>query len=247
MLPGSVSSIAALLGSEMVLRSMGILFLLALVKEFEGGALEALGATLIFLCLLKLLSFPHYATVILIVFFGGIMLGLMLIDAAFDIIVLTGMLPLTVAGTQLSAREVAWIYYRTMLNSHAVNTTAAFCISCIVPAIPAFGFRSEPQQGARFRTLALLSLVNIGAYVFVIVPRYYHLRRESTFDPTLFNQWEVVVAARLVCLLTICISLPIIFSIMHEHVTSPPAPQKRVSTRHDAIVQSHAARVSCAG
>jgi multisubunit Na+/H+ antiporter MnhB subunit len=208
--------------------SIALLVALAMVREFAGGVFEACGAVIIFLGLLELLSPRHPAAALIV--FGycvcGVIMGLMVIDAAFDTIILTGKAPMLGVGREMSAREVAWVYYHTMLNSLAVNAAVTLCVGYLVLAALALGLRSEPRHRARWRMLVPLSIVGNGAYVVLIVPRYYQLRRESTFDAIFFDHWEVVGVARLVSLLAICTGMPIAFPIMCDLAISPVSQKK---------------------
>ena len=145
----------------------------------------------------------------------------MVIDACFDSIVISGEAPALSIGNKLSAREVAWAYYHTMLNTRVVNATITFCCSYLLLAALALGLRSKPRHHARWRMLVPMAFVGVGAYACVIVPRYYNLRSATAFDQTFFDGWWTVVAARLVSLAAIFVGMPICFPILCDLATQP--------------------------
>ena len=192
-----------------------------MVEQFNGGTIEYIGATLMFLVVLLLLDRRWSPAVLVVTGYCAccVIVGCMTIDGAFDSIVMAGedvtlKLGSSMFGTALSARQVAWIYYHTMLNTLMVNGTVTFCVGYCALAGLALGLRSEPRHSKYWRKIVLLNVISTAAYTCVIVPKYYLLRSEEVFDSAFFDGWEAVVVARIVSLSCMFIGMSIAFPVL---------------------------------
>lgn len=137
-----------------------------------------------------------------------------MIDACFDSVVLSGEAPSLNLRSELTAREVAWVYYHAMLNTRLVNATVTWCCTYLVLAALALALRSKPHHRARWRMLVPMALVGVGAYAFVIVPRYHQLRVATSLDPAFFDDWEPVAIARIGIVAAIFVGFRIAFPVL---------------------------------
>ena len=189
------------------------------VTEFRGGVVEVVGVLLMFSIVLMLLDRSHSTAALIATGYCAccVIIGCMVIDGAFDAIIISDKAPFgSISGIrrQLSAREVAYVYYHTMLNNLLVNATVLFCCAYLVLAALAMGLRSELRHRPHWRVITPLSLCANSAYAGVIVPRYYQLRRETAFDPAYFDWWEAVAAARIFSLVSIVTGMLVAYPVL---------------------------------
>lgn len=130
----------------------------------------------------------------------GVIWGFECIDMCFDLVIMNEAVKptYTLGGTQLAARELAFLYYNTMLNTAHVNIVLGVCILTFLHGALRGFIYSDRETFRTWTICALMSGIGNSGYLFVIVPRYFRLRAESTFDPNMFDNWAPVIIARFV-------------------------------------------------
>lgn len=169
---------------------------------------------LVSVCVLPILS--RETTIPFLGSLGGIIMGciagLQAIDLCFDLCVIRGR-SLSDGAMVLEARRVAFMYYHTLLNSSHVNGLLLGIVQCACLG-PLMGLmRGSPEVRRRFVLLGICSSAGTSGYLAIAMPRYLVIRAATAYRPELFDEWEKVVAARIVLYISVILSLPILYGI----------------------------------
>ena len=183
-----------------LLTSTGFLFVAAGRREVIGGVLTHVLA-------LPILRLPSRAMPPIGCAVMGVLLGFLLVDCCFDLLVLLGE-PDGGEGkagggraAPDEARRAAFAYYHTILNTLHINSVLWIAMLALVLAA-ARGLQEAEGGGGRVwaRLLSQVSCTN-ALYVFTVMPRYLAIRAAGSggFEPAFFDDWWQVLAVR--CLL----------------------------------------------
>jgi hypothetical protein len=141
--------------------------------------------------------------------FMGVVVGMLVIDAGFDIVVLSDQTFKLDGGAPVEARRVAFSYYHTMLNSPVVN--AALYLSLSTMAVGAWVGLEHAYSSAGNADLqrdwfyiVLYAMVGHAAYLFGVVSNYLEIRGARAYRREYFDGWGVVLAVRLFLIANIC-------------------------------------------
>lgn len=137
----------------------------------------------------------------------GCIIGLQSIDMCFDLAIINNS-HVSDGTITLEARRLAYFYYHRVLNAPHVNglLQAMVLCSCLGPALGMIRGSHEVQR--RFVLLGVLSGTGSGAYLAVVVSRYCAIRNSvAGYQSELFDDWEKVLAARLVLYASTLLSL----------------------------------------
>eukprot|EP00930_Biecheleria_cincta_P019644 TRINITY_DN14941_c0_g1_i1.p1 TRINITY_DN14941_c0_g1~~TRINITY_DN14941_c0_g1_i1.p1 ORF type:complete len:155 (+),score=20.02 TRINITY_DN14941_c0_g1_i1:210-674(+) len=125
------------------------------------------------------------------------------------------------ASDGVDARRLAWLYYRTVLKSSHVNglLLAIMLVSILGAAV---GATRSPLAVLRYWIIigAVISL-GCGGYLTCCLPRYLTIVNAVAYDATLFDHWELVVAARMGLLASIAIVILLLFSLQLGSAQAP--------------------------
>eukprot|EP00403_Amphidinium_massartii_P016195 CAMPEP_0178410890 /NCGR_PEP_ID=MMETSP0689_2-20121128/21216_1 /TAXON_ID=160604 /ORGANISM="Amphidinium massartii, Strain CS-259" /LENGTH=249 /DNA_ID=CAMNT_0020032087 /DNA_START=12 /DNA_END=761 /DNA_ORIENTATION=+ len=142
----------------------------------------------------------------------GLICGMQVIDMVFDICIVKGTV-LQDGGEEFTARKIAYLYYHCVLNASHVNAVLLFIIvASFLGSLVGVG-RSAPHTRHHWMLLGILMTVGTGGYLVNVVPRYLVIREAAAFDPHFFDNWEVVIAARLVLYGSILSAFPSMFKL----------------------------------
>mmetsp|Transcript_56183 Transcript_56183/g.147738 ORF Transcript_56183/g.147738 Transcript_56183/m.147738 type:complete len:260 (-) Transcript_56183:52-831(-) len=142
----------------------------------------------------------------------GLVAGMQLIDMCFDLMILRDV-PIPDGPDVLQARRMAYFYYHTVISAAHVNAVLlGVILVSFLGALAGFE-RASSEVRQSWTHLGVLMFAGTGGYLGCVVPRYLGIRSSKAFDPMLFADWEVVVAARLVLYASIILSLPILFRL----------------------------------
>ena len=159
-----------------------------------AGRTEVIGGTITHVLALPILRLPSRAMPPIGCAVMGVLLGFLLVDCAFDLLVLRS------EAADLG-RRAAFAYYHTILNTLHINSVLWIAMLALVLAA-ARGLQEAQGGGGRvwFRLLSQVSCTN-GLYIVTVMPRYLAIRAAASdgFEPTLFDGWWQVLAVR--CLL----------------------------------------------
>lgn len=131
----------------------------------------------------------------------GLCMGMCLIDATFDLLVLRADGSHD-AARRVAARRVAHGYYHGMLNGPIVNGTLLLCLLLMsfgawLGAADALA-TDDAHARRTWASIVLAALCGIPLYLAVVVPRYLGLRASAAFDAAAFDGWGLVLFARVV-------------------------------------------------
>jgi hypothetical protein len=157
-----------------------------------AGRREVIGGAVTHVLALPILRLPSRAMPPIGCAVMGVLLGFLLVDCCFDLIVLQG---------ELDDRRAAFAYYHTILNTLHINSVLWIAMLALVLAA-ARGLQEAQGGGGRVwaRLLSQVSCTN-ALYVFTVMPRYLAIRAAGSggFEPAFFDDWWQVLAVR--CLL----------------------------------------------
>jgi len=176
-----------------------VLFVAALHSVWQGNVVDCLLAGLVHVICFPLIhrEMPLAQIPTLGLLVVGLAVGYQAIDLSFDIQVLHGRPGGEGGGTDsLSGRQVAWLYYNTMLNALPVNLgLLLFLLVGQFGAVAGFT-RSPATVRKRWIRLFAFMCAGNGGYLAYVVPRYIAIRASTTFDEGLFDGWHAVVLSR---------------------------------------------------
>mmetsp|Transcript_24305 Transcript_24305/g.44620 ORF Transcript_24305/g.44620 Transcript_24305/m.44620 type:complete len:239 (-) Transcript_24305:187-903(-) len=142
----------------------------------------------------------------------GLICGMQVIDMVFDICIVKGTV-LSAGGEEFTARKIAYLYYHCVLNASHVNAVLLFIIvASLLGSLVGVG-RSDPMARRHWMLLGVLMTIGTGGYLVSVVPRYLLIRESTVFDPRFFDNWEVVIMARLVLYGSILAAFPSMFKL----------------------------------
>mmetsp|Transcript_12259 Transcript_12259/g.27815 ORF Transcript_12259/g.27815 Transcript_12259/m.27815 type:complete len:253 (+) Transcript_12259:61-819(+) len=159
----------------------------------------------------------------------GVICGMQVIDMVFDICIVKGTV-LTAGGEEFTARKIAFLYYHCVLNSSHVNAVLlCIIVASLLGSMVGVG-RSDPAARRHWMLLGVLMTIGTGGYLATVVPRYLVIRGSTNFDPRYFDNWEVVIMARLVLYGSILAAFPSMFKLQTHGVEHT---NKEASSRDD--------------
>ena len=172
-----------------------------------AGRREVIGGVITHVLALPILRLPSRAMPPIGCAVMGVLLGFLLVDCCFDLLVLLGE-PDGGEGkagggraAPDEARRAAFAYYHTILNTLHINSVLWIAMLALVLAA-ARGLQEAQGGGGRVwaRLLSQVSCTN-ALYVFTVMPRYLAIRAAGSggFEPAFFDDWWQVLAVR--CLL----------------------------------------------
>eukprot|EP00448_Togula_jolla_P012978 CAMPEP_0170597408 /NCGR_PEP_ID=MMETSP0224-20130122/15694_1 /TAXON_ID=285029 /ORGANISM="Togula jolla, Strain CCCM 725" /LENGTH=236 /DNA_ID=CAMNT_0010921883 /DNA_START=46 /DNA_END=756 /DNA_ORIENTATION=+ len=142
----------------------------------------------------------------------GLISGMQIIDLCFDICILHDR-PISDGFEMLQPRRLAWVYYHMVLNAPHVNSVLlGIIVICFLGSIAGIG-RSSPEVQQRWLVIGAMMSVGVVSYLGAVMPRYLTIRKSSAFEASMFDGWQVVIAARLLLFLSIIVNLPLVFSL----------------------------------
>jgi len=141
--------------------------------------------------------------------FMGVVLGMLVIDAGFDIVVLSDQALKLDGVAPLEARRLAFNYYITMLNSPVVNAAlytslSTMAVGAWVGLEHAYSSAGDADLQRGWMYIVLYAMVGHAAYLFGVVSNYLAIRGARTYRREYFDGWGVVLAVRLFLIANIC-------------------------------------------
>ena len=174
-----------------------------------AGRREVIGGVITHVLALPILRLPSRAMPPIGCAVMGILLGFLLVDCCFDLLILQGEPDGgegkagrgRAAPAAYGGRRAAFAYYHTILNTLHINSVLWIAMLALVLAA-ARGLQEAQGGGGRVwaRLLSQVSCTN-ALYVFTVMPRYLAIRAAGSggFKPAFFDDWWQVLAVR--CLL----------------------------------------------
>jgi len=142
----------------------------------------------------------------------GFIGGMQLIDLCFDLCILRDR-SISDGFDDFQARRVAFLYYHTVITAPHVNgVLLCIIVTAFLGSMVGLG-RSSPALLRHWLMLGAAMFVGTGGYLTCVVPRYLVIRMAKAFEPSLFDGWEMVLAARLVLYISLILAMPFMFAL----------------------------------
>merc|ERR1740130_633866 len=125
----------------------------------------------------------------------GVCVGLMLVDMAFDLVIIREGSVRLGPTTVTPGRLVAHHYYHSMLNATHINM-AMWTAMLVLVLAAARGLEAARGTSQSSSTNCV--------YMYCVIPRYLAIRDAQAYDASAFDRWGEVLAARAVLLASIC-------------------------------------------
>jgi len=143
----------------------------------------------------------------------GLAIGCELMDLCFDFLIHWDT-PLKIGDRTISAREVGFLYYNTILKGKHVNfAIEIFLLTSQFGALVGSSRSSAKVRQAWFG-MVLTMISGNGFYLTTVVTRYVDLRLAHHFEERFFDGWSRVIAARLFLLMHLFIAVFLLCSIL---------------------------------
>lgn len=174
-----------------------------------AGRKEVIGGVVTHVLALPILRLPSRAMPPIGCAVMGVLLGFLLVDCCFDLLILQGgadsgegkAVRGRAAPALHDARRAAFAYYHTILNALHINSVLWIAMLALVLAAARGLQEAQSGEGRVWaRLLSQVSCTNV-LYVVTVMPRYLAIRAAGSggFEPTFFDDWWQVLAVR--CLL----------------------------------------------
>lgn len=143
----------------------------------------------------------------------GLATGCELVDLCFDSLICWDT-SLTIGDRVFSAKEVGFLYYKTMLKGRHVNfAVEIFLLTSQFGALVGLS-RSPPKVWRNWLGMVVTMVSGNGFYLTAVVPRYVDLRLATDFEEHFFDGWSKVSAARLFLLVHLLIAITLLTVIL---------------------------------